>query len=60
MALRARFWQANYYEHVIRGDKEMDCIREYIRNNPRQWDIDRENPAVARRAKPKPPEKWMV
>ncbi|MHB8789346.1 MAG: transposase [Desulfobulbaceae bacterium] len=60
MTLGARFWQANYYEHVIRGDKEMDCIREYICNNPRQWDLDRENPAVARRSMPKPPEKWMV
>jgi putative transposase len=29
-----RFWQRNYYEHVIRGSKELEKIREYIQNNP--------------------------
>jgi putative transposase len=29
-----RFWQRNYYEHVIRGLKELEKIREYIQNNP--------------------------
>jgi len=28
------FWQANYYEHVIRSDKSLTRIREYIENNP--------------------------
>ena len=27
-------WQKNYYEHVIRNDKALDRIREYIQNNP--------------------------
>jgi putative transposase len=39
-----KFWQRNYYEHVIRNQKEMDEIREYITNNPKQWDLDQENP----------------
>lgn len=39
-------WQRNYYEHVIRNDDELKRIREYIINNPAQWDLDRENPAV--------------
>ena len=38
-------WQRNYFEHVIRNDKELFRIREYIRFNPVQWDIDEENPA---------------
>ena len=28
------FWQRNYYEHVIRTDKALYKIREYIQNNP--------------------------
>ena len=37
-------WQRNYYEHIVRNEKEMDHIREYIRNNPMQWEIDENNP----------------
>lgn len=29
-------WQANYYEHVIRGEKALEKIREYITNNPQE------------------------
>lgn len=29
-----RFWQRNYYEHVIRDPEELKRIREYIQNNP--------------------------
>ena len=39
-----RVWQRNYYEHVIRGERELNRIREYIANNPVQWALDRENP----------------
>jgi REP element-mobilizing transposase RayT len=28
------FWQRNYYEHVIRNEKALNKIREYIQNNP--------------------------
>jgi putative transposase len=38
-------WQKNYFERVIRNEKELFRIREYIRLNPVQWDIDEENPA---------------
>ena len=38
-------WQRNYYEHVIRDDRCLDRIREYIVDNPRRWNLDRENPA---------------
>ena len=38
-------WQRNYYEHVIRDEDELNRIREYITNNPMQWELDRENPA---------------
>ena len=38
------FWQRNYYEHVIRNEKELKRIREYIQNNHLKWELDRENP----------------
>ena len=39
-----KLWQRNYYEHIIRDERELNRIREYIVNNPAQWDMDRENP----------------
>jgi REP element-mobilizing transposase RayT len=37
-------WQRSYYEHVIRNERELDKIREYIITNPLRWALDRENP----------------
>ncbi len=37
-------WQRNYYEHIIRNEESLNLIREYIVNNPLQWELDRENP----------------
>lgn len=39
-----KFWQRNYYEHVIRNDDEWNRIREYVAANPANWDRDEENP----------------
>lgn len=39
-----RLWQRNYYERVIRNGSELRAVREYIVNNPRNWELDRENP----------------
>jgi REP element-mobilizing transposase RayT len=41
---KAPVWQRNYYEHVIRNEESLQRIREYILNNPAQWDLDPENP----------------
>jgi REP element-mobilizing transposase RayT len=43
-AFDGRLWQHNYYEHIIRNDNELYIIREYIVNNPLQWELDTENP----------------
>jgi putative transposase len=40
----APVWQRNYYEHVIRDESALSRIREYIINNSRRWELDRENP----------------
>ena len=37
-------WQRNYYEHIIRTEDELNCIRQYILNNPFTWETDEENP----------------
>ena len=42
---RGKMWQRNYYEHIIRDD-ELNRVREYIANNPAQWEMDEENPNV--------------
>ena len=41
---RTPVWQPRFYEHIIRNDKELNNIREYIVNNPMQWHVDEENP----------------
>ena len=45
-AFDRRLWQRNYYEHVIRNERDMDRIREYILNNPLRWAEDENNPAL--------------
>jgi REP element-mobilizing transposase RayT len=39
-----RVWQRNYYERVIRNQRELEAIRQYIADNPLQWDLDHDNP----------------
>ncbi|UCE65480.1 MAG: transposase [Candidatus Zixiibacteriota bacterium] len=38
------FWQRNYYDHVIRDEKDLYSKRKYIRENPLKWELDEENP----------------
>lgn len=37
-------WQRNYWERVVRNEKELDRIRRYIEENPLQWHFDRYYP----------------
>ena len=34
-------WQPNYHDHIIRNKEEFYRIRNYIRNNPKNWKEDR-------------------
>lgn len=36
-------WQRGYYERIIRNERELNAIRQYIHNNPARWDDDRDN-----------------
>jgi REP element-mobilizing transposase RayT len=33
-------WQSRFHDRVIRNETELNRIRQYIRNNPRQWEMD--------------------
>ena len=37
-------WQRNYFEHIIRTEREWDNIHRYIESNPAMWAEDDENP----------------
>ena len=39
-----KLWQRNYYEHIIRNEKELQQKTDYILDNPSRWDDDEENP----------------
>jgi len=40
---RKRLWQRNYYEHVIRNERDHQAIYDYILANPINWEKDEEN-----------------
>ena len=42
-------WQRNYYEHVIRNEKDLKNKTDYIEANPLLWDNDDENPVNLKR-----------
>ena len=35
-------WQRNYYDRIIRNDRELNAIRLYIQANPQNWLKDKE------------------
>lgn len=41
-----RVWQARFYDRVLRNETELNRTREYILNNPAQWEFDDENPSI--------------
>jgi len=43
-------WQSRYYERVIRNERSLKNIREYIVNNPFQWHLDNQNPLHRKRS----------
>jgi hypothetical protein len=40
-----KVWQRSYYEHIIRNERALNAIRQYIYNNPIRWERDRDNPS---------------
>jgi REP element-mobilizing transposase RayT len=35
-----RLWQRNYYEQIIRNERHLTAVRQYIDNNPLNWEAD--------------------
>ncbi|MCP4651963.1 MAG: transposase [Candidatus Omnitrophica bacterium] len=33
-------WQRSFYDRIIRNDRPLNAIREYIANNPQNWEND--------------------
>lgn len=38
-------WQKSFYNRTVRNDRELGRIQEYIYSNPKDWMMDRDNPA---------------
>jgi REP element-mobilizing transposase RayT len=39
-----RLWQRDYFDHIIRDEVTLERTREYVRNNPLYWSLEREHP----------------
>lgn len=37
-------WQARFYEHIIRDERSLENIRQYIEDNSAKWELDEDNP----------------
>ena len=49
-----KLWQRNYWEHIVRNEPELNRIREYIHNNPAQWELDKLFVRADLRVRPRP------
>jgi REP element-mobilizing transposase RayT len=39
----AKVWQRGYYDQIIRDEKHLNAVRNYIIRNPERWAADRDN-----------------
>ena len=41
IAIRTRWkyfgWQPRFHDHIIRNERSLEAIRQYIRENPKRW-----------------------
>lgn len=37
-------WQRGYHDHVVRDERDLERVRQYIAANPIKWALDPENP----------------
>jgi REP element-mobilizing transposase RayT len=42
--IEGKLWQRNYYDHIIRKKEDLNKIRQYIKYNPANWELDKNNP----------------
>lgn len=36
-----KLWHTGFHDHIVRTERELDRIRDYIENNPAKWNEDR-------------------
>ena len=39
-----KVWQRNYWERVLRDERELGIARDYVLTNPLRWHLDRLHP----------------
>jgi putative transposase len=39
-----KLWQRNYYEQIIKNERHLTAVRQYIENNPVNWEADQLHP----------------
>ena len=44
MNISVKIWQQSFHDHIIRNERSLDRIRQYISTNPATWAEDEENP----------------
>lgn len=57
-------WQTRFHDHIILNDSELIRIRQYIKNNPKNWEYDKMNNSIKNRIKEETmvyrDEIWMI
>ena len=53
LGVNGDIWERNYFERVVRDGKEFDDATRYIVENPLKWELDKENPSVAKTLRPR-------
>jgi putative transposase len=38
--VEGHFWQGRYHDHIIRSEKTLNIIRQYVATNPERWEDD--------------------
>ena len=39
-----KVWQSRFFDRIVRNEHELNAIRQYIINNPMQWEMDKNRP----------------
>ncbi len=47
-----KLWQRSFYDRIIRNERMMNAVREYITYNPLRWSLDSDNPTNIRLPRP--------
>ena len=37
-------WQPKYFDHIVRNDRGLMAIRQYINTNPQRWELEKKHP----------------